>query len=480
MREKLTMLVVDDVEVNRTSLKETFQSEYEVVEVNDGVEAMLALRERKIDIVILDLFMPNLDGGGVLKQMKAEEALCGIPVIVKTAVDENMEAEMLRLGADDFIFSPFDPAVVKKRVKNLVDKYILERAMMQKEIDDEKRLSKVRDSLIVQLSEELRSPIHNILDMSKEGEGYLSDVSHMRELFTRISQKGKFLLSVVDDIMEISGKDREEMLVREVPFHLNAVVENISDEMYARCKKKGIHFEFEISNVLHEELIGDPKMLGNVWYAILDNAYKYTKNGGYVRTSLQERKMENQEVELVITVQDNGAKRRFPLVRSMVELMGGSMTLATGKGDCATFILRLPYRYGKEEQTKNKKFNAMRAMVFDDDEITCNYQVANLARLGIHCEVADNSEAVIKQLSDAYEEGKGYDICFVNWYMPGGAATVRKIREYFKEGTLLIVCTSSEVEEVEKEMKADGVDFILKRPVLQSALYTFMAEICKK
>ena len=106
MQERLFMLVVDDVDVNRASMKAMFEDEYEIIEAENGLEAMEILRQRKIDVVILDVHMPLLDGAGVLGQMKADSALRYIPVIVKTAIDENMELKMLECGADDFIFSP--------------------------------------------------------------------------------------------------------------------------------------------------------------------------------------------------------------------------------------------------------------------------------------------------------------------------------------------------------------------------------------
>jgi DNA-binding response OmpR family regulator len=133
----MIMLVVDDLAVNRASLKEIFRSQYEVLEAADGMEALEILKQNRVDIVILDVFMPNMDGTEVLRQMRMHEEWQKIPVLIKTAVDENMEVKLLEMGADDFIFSPFDPAIIVNRVKNIMQKYIYEQKILPEQLERE-------------------------------------------------------------------------------------------------------------------------------------------------------------------------------------------------------------------------------------------------------------------------------------------------------------------------------------------------------
>lgn len=135
--KKMIMLVVDDLAVNRASVKEIFRSQYEVLEAADGTEALQVLQKNKVDIVILDVFMPNMDGTEVLRQMRMREEWQKIPVLIKTSVDENMEVKLLEMGADDFIFSPFDPAIMVNRVKNIMQKYIYEQKILPEQLERE-------------------------------------------------------------------------------------------------------------------------------------------------------------------------------------------------------------------------------------------------------------------------------------------------------------------------------------------------------
>ena len=125
------MLIADDVELNRALLENIFDDEYSILQAADGVEAMEILRSQPVDVVLLDIVMPRMDGFEVLKAMKEEESLSGIPVIMATSEKEKSEERALILGADDFINKPYRAMVVKKRVENIVVKHILERKRLE-------------------------------------------------------------------------------------------------------------------------------------------------------------------------------------------------------------------------------------------------------------------------------------------------------------------------------------------------------------
>lgn len=131
MQREKTMLIADDVELNRALLENIFDDEYSILQAADGVEAMEILHSQPVDVVLLDIVMPRMDGFEVLKAMKEEESLSGIPVIMATSEKEKSEERALILGADDFINKPYRAMVVKKRVENIVVKHILERKRLE-------------------------------------------------------------------------------------------------------------------------------------------------------------------------------------------------------------------------------------------------------------------------------------------------------------------------------------------------------------
>lgn len=117
------MLIVDDIEVNRAVLEGIFYEEYEIVEKENGQEALEYLQQnyQKVGVILLDLLMPVMDGFQLLAKMKADPCLSDIPVVVTSQGDVTAEERALASGADDFISKPYSPQIVCHRVHNVVD-----------------------------------------------------------------------------------------------------------------------------------------------------------------------------------------------------------------------------------------------------------------------------------------------------------------------------------------------------------------------
>ena len=150
------MLVIDDVEVNRASLRAIFEEEYKIIEAADGNAAILMLQKEAVDLVILDLCMPGMNGKEVLKQIRGSRKHRHIPVIVKSAIDETLEEEVLEAGADDFIFSPCNPEIIRKRVRNIAHNYIYEHEFLSEKMQRERYTTRARDNYTIVMVERLR------------------------------------------------------------------------------------------------------------------------------------------------------------------------------------------------------------------------------------------------------------------------------------------------------------------------------------
>jgi len=113
------LLIVDDNELNRDMLARRLERQgYEVTAVEDGHQALDALKENKIDLVLLDIMMPELSGYEVLERIKSTEATRHIPVIMISAVDElSSVVRCLEMGADDYLFKPFNPQLIRVRIE---------------------------------------------------------------------------------------------------------------------------------------------------------------------------------------------------------------------------------------------------------------------------------------------------------------------------------------------------------------------------
>ena len=119
-----TMLVVDDMEINQASLESIFETDYRILQAGDGEEALRILEEQnyKVDMILLDLMMPGMNGQTFMQERKNDPRILNIPVVIITA-DDTTEQQVLtmELGASDYIVKPFIPEIVTRRVQNVWD-----------------------------------------------------------------------------------------------------------------------------------------------------------------------------------------------------------------------------------------------------------------------------------------------------------------------------------------------------------------------
>lgn len=505
MNRQLTMLIVDDMEVERISFAEIFKDEYQILEAENGKQAMGQLEQQKVHIVLLDLCMPVMDGFEVIHEMKQQEKYADIPIVAKTAIDEKTEVQALEAGADEYIFSPCDPAIVKKRVRNLVEKYILEREKIRAQLEREQEMGKAKELFLARMSHELRTPINGILGITQLA--HYKD-AEVREDFKKIRYQAEYLWELVNDVLDMAAIDNGKMTIRHVAFSLNEVVSEVSGLFYSQCRMKRIYFYFRVDNVTHEYLVGDAIRVKQVLVNLLSNSFKFTEKGGTIEVCMSELDVDDSRTVLHITVRDTGcgisdkalekiwepfeqeqhengkyyggSGLGLPITKSIVEQMHGTIDVASEYNVGSKFIVDLPFEIGKSVVREKRKFRSLKVFLVNHDEIALHYMMSTLTRLGIRHDSSTDENEIIRILKEAYERGEGYDICFVYWQMPGGFGKklVREMREIFDRDTLKIVTSSYDTEDYEEEMRGAGVDYILKKPVLQSQVYSLISEIC--
>lgn len=137
MYKKPKMLIVEDQELERIILYHIFREEYEIHQAKDAMEAIEFVQANMdLDIILLDIVMPQIDGFELLRRLKKHSKLKHIPVVVNTCIGEAMnEVKALEMGAADFISKPYEPLVVKQRVNHIVERESFQRLYQQSEID---------------------------------------------------------------------------------------------------------------------------------------------------------------------------------------------------------------------------------------------------------------------------------------------------------------------------------------------------------
>lgn len=144
MQKKQTMLIVDDEEINRIILTDYFHKEFNLLEAADGQEALDYVYSQPVDIILLDLMMPKLNGFAVLDTLKAAPRYRNIPIVVTTGTEDNKsEALSMEKGAADYITKPYNPVVVRCRIFNVLGRMENELLKLHQSVQ-ERRISEMQ------------------------------------------------------------------------------------------------------------------------------------------------------------------------------------------------------------------------------------------------------------------------------------------------------------------------------------------------
>ncbi|WP_198527208.1 response regulator [Candidatus Stoquefichus sp. SB1] len=156
---KKKVLIVDDVDINRMILSDAFHDRYIVMEAENGAVALEILMNQSIDVVLLDIVMPIMDGFQVLAEMKKNNMIDKIPVFLITAETTNQYLEKgYQLGAVDVITKPFNPSFIRRRIENIIELYS-HRLHLQQIVDEQMKTLRIQEK---QLREANRSVIDTL------------------------------------------------------------------------------------------------------------------------------------------------------------------------------------------------------------------------------------------------------------------------------------------------------------------------------
>lgn len=333
------VLVVDDSSVNRRLLMQLVgMLGPQVDQAPGGEEALAMLEAGGIDMMLLDVQMPGMDGMAVLRRMRESETLKHIPVVVISGDDEIETAvRCLEMGAEDYVTKPFEPTVLGARVRASLEKKLLrdrEREHVQELIGINQRLTELnnqKNTLLGMAAHDLRNPLSVVLGYSKfllmrpDGQS-----ERANKYLDNIQSSAKFMLGLVEDLLDVTTLESGKLTLKLAPADLAALTEKCVEMVRPMAEVKEIGIEVSLTPV---ELEVDAGKLDQVITNLLTNAVKYSHRGSAVTVTLA---LEDSSVRLAVADQGQGIpeaelSRLFqPFGRTSVQSTGGE--LSTGLG----------------------------------------------------------------------------------------------------------------------------------------------------
>ena len=367
--KKNTILIVEDEEQYILALTKILRPEYTVYAVKDGRDAILNAEKIQPHVILLDIIMPEMDGFAVMEALKASDKTEHIPIIVISGLSEiGDELKGLSMGAVDYITKPFTQDIVKLRVKNQMKILNQMNLIIEKELAEKSSRTKIE--FLTNMSHEMLTPMNAIMGMTKIAQMGINPERTV-DCLNEIDSASKQLLSLINNLLDISVYNEESIILVDSVFSLNIIFRDIININNARLNNRNHIIIHNIDPSIPMLLIGDEKRLSQVISNLLDNAIKFTPEGGKINLSARMLEECKGAITLQIEVKDSGIgitkedkENIFKLFekadnslttshkgsglgltisKKIIEMMGGKIHVESepGKGSIFTFTCKL-------------------------------------------------------------------------------------------------------------------------------------------
>ena len=361
--------------------------------------------------------------------------------------------------------------------------------------------NKAKTDFLSTMSHDIRTPMNAIIGLTTIAEKNLGDVASTRESLRKISLASNHLLTLINDILDISKVESGKLKLSPLTFSIVETAENLVNLSQPMVKEKNIEFCFHINRMEKEYLYTDQLRLNQIYINILSNAIKYTEPGGRVSVEMREEESALSGcIRLTYVVADTGIGMSpefmktmyqpfsrqtdsrvnsiqgtglgLAITKQMVELMGGTIDCQSeqGKGTTFTVVLDIPVA---DKQRDDMRLDSIDALIVDDDEILLQTAADTLESLGAAVEQAQSGADALARIISRHQAGRDYSIVIIDWKMPDtdGIETIRRVRAEVDANIPILLISAYDWSDIEDLAKEAGANGFVSKPLFRSTLY---------
>ena len=367
--------------------------------------------------------------------------------------------------------------------------------------------NRAKTDFLSTMSHDIRTPMNAIIGLTTIAEKNVEDPVSVRENLRKISLASNHLLTLINDILDISKVESGKLTLSPVSFSIAESAENLVNISQPMVKEKNIDFNFRIGPIKNEYLYADQLRLNQIFINILSNAIKYTPPEGRVTIDMNETQSSDPgKTRLIYRVEDTGIgmspefmeKMYEPfqrqtdsrvntiqgtglgltITKKMVDLMGGTIDCQSkqNEGTCFTVELDIPIA---ERQLDEMRLDSIDVLVVDDDEVLLETARDTLETLGARAETCASGADALRKVSQRREIGKDYDVVIIDWKMPemDGIDLTQKIREVVGKNLPILLISAYDWSDIEDSAKQAGANGFIAKPLFRSTLYEKITEL---
>ena len=374
-----------------------------------------------------------------------------------------------------------------------------------------KEANKAKTAFLSNMSHEIRTPMNAIIgltslamhdDISPKTHEYLKDIDY----------SAHHLLSLINDILDMSRIESGKLVVRREEFSFNNMLEQINTLVMSQCEDKGLHYECRVSGKVSEYYIGDDLKLKQVLINILGNAVKFTDAPGEVALTVELANVFEDKSTLKFVVRDtgigidesfipkifdsfsqenSGSKNEYgstglgmAITKNIVELMNGNISVKSKKGAGSEFTVKVTLKNSDHTNAGAGLIQPrdMNVLIVDNDKVAAEHAKLALGEVGIHADVCYSGEEALRKMSVEYVKHDPYNLILMDWMMHGmdGLETAKQIRSQFGRDENVILFASFSWDEIMDEALSCGVDGFVSKPITAASVISEFGRIARK
>ena len=360
--------------------------------------------------------------------------------------------------------------------------------------------NRAKSTFLSNMSHDIRTPMNAIIGFTTLAVSNIDDKKRVRDYLGKIISSSNHLLSLINDILDMSRIESGKIHLEETQVSLADVLHDLKTIISGQIYAKQLDLYMDAMDVTNEDVYCDKTRLNQVLLNLLSNAVKFTPAGGTVSVRLKQFPGAVKGSGLYeIRVKDNGigmsqefVKKLFSpferertstvsrtqgtglgmaITKNIVDMMGGTIDVQTEQDKGTEFIVRLPFRIQAEQHHTEKiaELEGLKALVVDDDFNTCDSLTKMLVRVGMRSEWTLSGKEAVLRARQSMELGDAFHAYIIDWRLPdmNGIEVTRQIRS-LGDDTPIIILTAYDWSDIEVEARAAGVTAFCAKPMFMS------------
>ncbi len=388
---------------------------------------------------------------------------------------------------------------------------------LQRAVQRETKANLAKREFLFNMSHDIRTPMNAIIGFTALAQTHIDDRGQVEDYLKKISVSSQHLLSLINDVLDMSRIESGKVTLEAKPVHLPELVRELRDIVQAVVSEKDLSLTLDTVGVKNEDVIADPLRLEQILINVLANAVKFTPDGGQIGLWIvQKDTAPAGYADFEFHIKDNGigmseefqkhifeqfARERtstvskiqgtglgMAITKSLVDMMGGRITVKSGQGKGSEFTisLRFPIGEAKTGQTppaaKASAFTGKKLLVVEDNELNLEIASTLLKEAGFEVDTAENGKIAVEKVEAASADR--YDLILMDIQMPemDGYEATRRIRalpDAKKAALPIVAMTANAFEDDRKNALHAGMNGHIAKPLDIQKLFQVLSELLK-